>query len=82
VRKLPPYLFAEIDKKKREARAAVRGPDRHGIGDPTSTADAAYYRRAQGSAENAANHRYPDYEGCSLFARPWRSGTRDASASR
>src|SRR5713101_7942456 len=34
LRKLPPYLFAEIDKKKREARA--RGADLidMGIGDP------------------------------------------------
>jgi len=34
LRKLPPYLFAEIDKKKREARA--RGVDLidMGIGDP------------------------------------------------
>ena len=67
LRKLPPYLFAEIDKKKREARA--RGADLidMGIGDPDLPTPPHIIEALKRAAENAANHRYPDYEGLLSF---------------
>ena len=60
---LPPYLFAEIDKKKREVRA--RGVDviDLGIGDPDLPTPPHIIHALQKAAEDPANHRYPSYEG-------------------
>ena len=65
--KLPPYLFAEIDKQKREARA--RGVDLidMGIGDPDLPTPPHIIEAIKRSAETPANHRYPDYEGLLSF---------------
>ena len=65
--KLPPYLFAEIDKNKREARA--RGVDLidMGIGDPDLPTPPHIIEAIKRSAETPANHRYPDYEGLLSF---------------
>ncbi len=65
--KLPPYLFAEIDKNKREARA--RGVDLidMGIGDPDLPTPPHIIEAIKRSAETPANHRYPDYEGLLTF---------------
>ena len=65
--KLPPYLFAEIDKNKREARA--RGVDLidMGIGDPDLPTPPHIIEALKRSAETPANHRYPDYEGLLTF---------------
>ncbi|MFQ5896539.1 MAG: LL-diaminopimelate aminotransferase [Nitrospinota bacterium] len=67
LRRLPPYLFAEIDRKKREAIA--RGVDiiSLGVGDPdlpTAPHVIAALRRA---AEDPKNHQYPSYEGVQAF---------------
>jgi len=80
LRKLPPYLFAEIDKKKREARA--RGADLidMGIGDPDLPTPPHVIEALKRGAENPASHRYPDYEGlltfraavCDWYKRPLR----------
>ncbi len=69
LKKLPPYLFAEIDKKKREARA--RGVDLidMGIGDPDLPTPPHIVEALKRSAENPASHRYPDYEGLLEFRR-------------
>jgi len=65
--KLPPYLFAEIDKNKREARA--RGVDLidMGIGDPDLPTPPHIIEALKRAAETPANHRYPDYEGLLSF---------------
>jgi LL-diaminopimelate aminotransferase len=65
--KLPPYLFAEIDKKKREVRA--RGVDviDLGIGDPDLPTPSHIVRALQGAAEKPEHHRYPSYEGLLAF---------------
>ncbi|MGH7398155.1 MAG: aminotransferase class I/II-fold pyridoxal phosphate-dependent enzyme, partial [Candidatus Rokuibacteriota bacterium] len=65
--KLPPYLFAEIDKNKREARA--RGVDLidMGIGDPDLPTPPHVIEALKRAAETPANHRYPDYEGLLRF---------------
>jgi LL-diaminopimelate aminotransferase len=69
LKKLPPYLFAEIDKKKREARA--RGVDLidMGIGDPDLPTPPHIIEALKRGAENPASHRYPDYEGMLEFRR-------------
>jgi LL-diaminopimelate aminotransferase len=63
LRRLPPYLFAEIDRKKREVRA--RGVDviDLGIGDPDLPTPPHVIQALQKAAEDPANHRYPSYEG-------------------
>lgn len=56
---LPPYLFVEIDRKKREAIAAGREVIDFGVGDPDQPTP-EFIVRAMGEAlKNAAHHRYP-----------------------
>ena len=63
IRRLPPYLFAEIDRLKKEV--AARGVDliSLGIGDPDSPTFPHIVAALQDAAARPANHRYPDYEG-------------------
>src|SRR3989442_2178259 len=67
--KLPPYLFAEIDKQKREV--AARGIDiiSLGIGDPDLPTPAHIVKALQEAAARPANYRYPDYEGLFSFRK-------------
>ncbi|MGH7898367.1 MAG: LL-diaminopimelate aminotransferase [Candidatus Binatia bacterium] len=69
IRGLPPYLFAEIDKRKNALRA--RGVDiiSLGIGDPDLPTPNHIVVRLREAAENPANHRYPDYEGMPAFRK-------------
>jgi LL-diaminopimelate aminotransferase len=69
IQKLPPYLFAEIDRLKRQV--AARGVDliNLGIGDPDTPTPAHIVERLRDAAKNPANHRYPDYEGLPSFRR-------------
>jgi LL-diaminopimelate aminotransferase len=64
---LPPYLFVEIDRKKREA--AARGVDviNLGIGDPDLPTPAPIVRALARAARNPVNHRYPESEGLDIF---------------
>lgn len=64
---LPPYLFVEIDRKKREA--AARGVDiiNLGIGDPDLPTPAPIVRALAEAARNPVNHRYPESEGLDKF---------------
>jgi LL-diaminopimelate aminotransferase len=64
---IPPYLFAEIDKKKAEMRQ--RGIDLIdlGIGDPDLPTPKLIIERLKKAAENPKNHRYPSYEGMIEF---------------
>jgi LL-diaminopimelate aminotransferase len=64
---LPPYLFVEIDRKKREA--AARGVDiiNLGIGDPDLPTPAPIIRALARAAREPANHRYPESEGLDRF---------------
>jgi LL-diaminopimelate aminotransferase len=65
--KLPPYLFAEIDRKKREVKA--RGVDviDMGIGDPDLPTPPHVIKALQVAAEKPEHHRYPSYEGLLEF---------------
>jgi len=66
---LPPYLFAEIDRKKKEV--AARGVDiiSLGIGDPDLPTPEHIVNRLKKAAENPKNHKYPDYEGLHEFRK-------------
>ncbi len=64
---LPPYLFVEIDRKKREALA--RGVDviDLGIGDPDIPTPAPIVRAMVKAAKEPVNHRYPESVGLDRF---------------
>jgi len=63
LRRLPPYLFKEIDRKKAEVKA--RGVDiiDLGIGDPDLPTPGHIIEALQEAAVDASNHRYPSYSG-------------------
>jgi LL-diaminopimelate aminotransferase len=58
LRKLPPYLFAEIDKKKKAAIAAGRDVINLGVGDPDRPTPPPIVRSLQHHVENPAFHQY------------------------
>jgi len=66
---LPPYLFAEIDRAKNEARE--RGVDiiDLGIGDPDMPTFDNIVKKLQETVENPAYHRYPSYQGLKVFRK-------------
>ncbi|OPX34863.1 MAG: LL-diaminopimelate aminotransferase [Desulfobacteraceae bacterium 4484_190.1] len=67
LKKLPPYLFKEIDRKKTEVRA--RGVDiiDLGIGDPDLPTPPHIIEALKEAAEDPATHRYPSYSGMGDF---------------
>lgn len=69
IERIPPYLFAEIDRKKREA--IERGVDiiSLGIGDPDMPTPDHVVERLCLEARRPVNHRYPDYEGLLEFRK-------------
>jgi LL-diaminopimelate aminotransferase len=58
LQKLPPYLFAEIDRKKKAAIAAGRDVINLGVGDPDRPTPAAIVKSLQHHVENPAFHQY------------------------
>ena len=58
LQKLPPYLFAEIDKKKKAALAAGRDIINLGVGDPDRPTPTPIIRSLQHHVENPAFHQY------------------------
>ena len=64
---LPPYLFAEIDRKKREVQA--RGVDLIdlGIGDPDIPTPGRIIATLAEAAAKPENHRYPSSSGLMEF---------------
>jgi len=67
--KVPPYLFAELDRRREEARA--RGIDviSFGIGDPDLPTVGSAVAALEREASNPEWHRYPPYEGLGSFRR-------------
>ncbi len=67
IEKVPPYLFAEIDRKRREAVA--RGVDviSLGIGDPDVQTPEFVIDRLDREARDPSTHRYPPYQGTQAF---------------
>ena len=67
LKKLPPYLFKEIDRKKSEVRA--RGVDiiDLGVGDPDLPTPPHIIEALKRAVDNPAHHRYPSYSGMMTF---------------
>ena len=67
IEKLPPYLFAEIDRKVAEAKA--RGADiiSFGVGDPDLPTPEPVVAALSEAARDPATHRYPSYTGMPEF---------------
>ena len=66
---LPPYLFAEIDRRK--TALSAKGVDiiSLGIGDPDLPTPPHIIDRLKNAAENPVNHQYPGYDGLLSFRR-------------
>ena len=60
---LPPYMFAELDRKLGEKRAAGIDVISLGIGDPDSATPRHIVEALQEAAEDPATHHYPSYYG-------------------
>jgi LL-diaminopimelate aminotransferase len=67
IEKIPPYLFAEIDKKKEAALAKGVDIINLGIGDPDKPTPAHIIAQLNESARNPKTHDYPPYEGTKEF---------------
>ena len=69
IKKLPPYLFAEIDRLKEET--AKKGVDiiDLGVGDPDIPTPKQIIDAAKKAVEDAKNHQYPSYTGMIEFRR-------------
>lgn len=64
---IPPYLFAEIDKKKEEMKKKGVSLIDLGIGDPDLPTPKPIIERLKRASEDPKNHRYPSYEGMKEF---------------
>jgi LL-diaminopimelate aminotransferase len=67
LKRLPPYLFKEIDRKKSEMRAKGVDIIDLGIGDPDLPTPAHIIEAVQEAASDPSNHRYPSYSGMHEF---------------
>jgi len=67
IEQIPPYLFAEIDKKKEEMRKKGVDIIDLGIGDPDLPTPQPIIERLKQSSGDPKNHRYPSYEGMIEF---------------
>lgn len=66
---LPPYLFAQIDKKVAEKKSAGVDVISLGIGDPDLPTPKNIIEKLCEQAKNPENHRYPSYFGMPAFRR-------------
>lgn len=67
IRKLPPYLFAELDRKIAQKRSEGVDVISFGVGDPDLPTPEHIVRAACEAAKKPENHRYPSYEGMLAF---------------
>lgn len=67
VKKIPPYLFAEINRKIAEAKAKGIDVISLGIGDPDMPTPQPIVEELNRAAHDPATHKYPDYEGMPAF---------------
>jgi LL-diaminopimelate aminotransferase len=69
INKLPPYLFLEIDRKKKEAiKRGVKIID-FGVGDPDLPTPEYIRKRMKAAVDDPQNHRYPFGEGLLEFRK-------------
>jgi len=69
LKKLPPYLFVEIDKAKRKARQEGRDIIDLGVGDPDQPTPAHIIERLYQAARDPATHRYALDQGMPALRR-------------
>ena len=67
IKKIPPYLFALVDKKKAEARAKGIDIIDLGIGDPDLPTPDFIVEEMVKAVRNPQNHNYPPYDGTVAF---------------
>ena len=67
--KIPPYLFAEIDRKIAEAKAKGIDIISLGIGDPDTPTLAPVVEEMHKAIDNPKNHDYPPYNGTETFRK-------------
>lgn len=67
IKELPPYLFADIDKRKAELRKQGKDLIDLGIGDPDLPTPRHIVEAMQRAAAEPKYHRYPSYEGMQGF---------------
>jgi len=67
LRRLPPYLFAEIDRLKAELIAGGVDVINLGVGDPDLPTPSHIIQRLAQTAKDPANHQYPSYSGMNDF---------------
>ncbi|HDQ25695.1 MAG TPA: aminotransferase class I/II-fold pyridoxal phosphate-dependent enzyme [bacterium] len=81
IKRLPPYVFAEISRKKKEAMAAGKKLIDLGIGDPDRPTPPRILEFIKEASDNAENHRYPIGAGSRVFreaAAGWMAKRFDA----
>jgi len=67
LKRIPPYLFAEIDRKKKAARAAGRDVIDLGVGDPDTPTPDFIVEALASAARDPATHRYALDDGDPVF---------------
>jgi len=67
LKKLPPYLFAELDKAKNKLKEKGVDLIDLGVGDPDVPTPVSVVTRLAKAVENPQNHRYPSYQGLLSF---------------
>ena len=67
LKRLPPYLFREIDRQKEEVRAKGVDIIDLGVGDPDLPTPAHIIEASHRAASDPANHQYPSYTGMHDF---------------
>ena len=77
LKKLPPYLFVEIDRKKAEYVRSGREVLDLGIGDPDLGAPPELIDTLKDSLEETAYHRYPSDRGLPLLIEAIRGWSRE-----
>jgi succinyldiaminopimelate transaminase len=69
IESLPPYLFAELDRKVSERRASGVDIISLGVGDPDLPTPPHVVKVLQRAAEDPATHQYPPYQGLAGYRR-------------
>ena len=67
LKRLPPYLFKELDRQKAEVQAKGVDIIDLGVGDPDIPTPTHIIEAAANAAADPANHRYPSYSGMGEF---------------
>src|SRR3989304_2339018 len=73
LQKLPPYLFAEIDRKKKQAIAQGRDIINMGIGDPDQPTPRFVVNALNRAARDGSNHHYALDQGLAELRRAFAS---------